>query len=89
MALRASALVLAPQLAYEDLVSSQGRAWKRALIGYLGVSVTDEVVDAMETHSWDGDGTHVRCSDRIENWDEVAEALRGMEELELCERDSY
>ena len=77
------------QLAYEDLVSSQGREWKRALIGYLGVAVTDDIMAAMETHSWEGDGTHVRCSERIENWAEVEEALQGMEELELCERDMY
>ena len=82
------------EISYEDLVSSHGKNWKRSLIGYLGVSVNESIIDKMEEHSWkkdddDKSAEHVRCSERITNWDEVKASLEGTAELELCEKDIY
>ena len=64
--MRASRDVDMLEVAYEDLMGSQGDSWKRAMAGYLGVDVTDYSLELMGASAWKI-GMYL-CDDCVDNY---------------------
>ena len=71
----------------QDLASEKGNLWRQSIAGFLGVSTSDYFMEKIEKHSWNNN-THVKCSERVKNWDEVEKNFNNTIDIKLCEKEA-